>query len=67
MRYLGPVVFGVMTIVATALLWWKCQDLAKAGPAGGILIITAMPLFWLCFIGPCALLFLVFFLRSLKM
>jgi len=66
MRYFGAWVFGAMTLLATAGVVVFFMKTASEGKGGGVMALLVSPILWLVLAGPCALLFLVFFLRSFR-
>jgi hypothetical protein len=66
MRYFGTIVFGLLTLVATAGVLLLAHRIALVGKAGGVMAVLVSPILWLVLAGPCALLLLVFLLRSLR-
>jgi hypothetical protein len=66
MRYFGLMVFGTLTLAATAGVVVLANRMLHAGKAGGMMAIMASPILWLVLAGPCAFLALIFFFRSLR-
>ena len=64
MRYFGLLVFGFLTLAVTAGIFVLANRMALAGKGGGIMAALASPLLWLVLGGPCALLCLIFLIRS---
>jgi len=66
MKHFGTIVFGSMTALSALAVLWLSHG-AGTNDTGAIVFgIAVSPILYLIFVGPCALLFLIFLLRGLK-
>lgn len=66
MKNFGTVVFGGMTALSALAVLWLSHGAGTNNPGATVFGIAVSPVLYLIFVGPFALLFLIFLLRGLK-
>ena len=66
MRHFGAILFGNLTAVSTLAVSWLSYGGGTGAAHAPIFGLAVSPMLYLVFVGPFALLFVVFLVRSMR-